>query len=367
MNNKSANKNKFLINLIKNGFESASVEDFISAKPDWEYLLGLSVREGVFYPFYKNLLALDGKGRLIPEEFRDKYKQTYYLHLSKSADFSEQVDCVLKRLDSLNIKVLLFKGPAIDSLIYDGYTRPRLDIDIVIRDEDMPEAEKALANVGYISEREEKDCIHPTQLDSKVFTCNNNKLIPLHVHRHLINNTFLTADGSLGMDMEDVWQETEDFKNYRNISVLKPELNIVYLSEHGLKHDFDQLAFLYEIERLIKYYKVRCDWKKVVTLAKKFGMEHIVYYGLYFVREILSAEIPDEVMDAVKPKKYSVGEKAFVKNILNNKQSRYSSYAVYLASRAGLLKKINFLFCTAFPPRFTLKDHLARISRSVLR
>lgn len=343
MKNKKLDKDAFLIKLIKNGFESIRVDEFISAAPDWKYLLGLSIREGVFYPFYKSILALDGKARLIPEEFRDDFRQTYYLHLSKSAETSDRTDRLLSIIDSLNIEVLLFKGAAIDTLIYDGYLRPRLDIDIVIRDSDTPKLEAAL----LISE--------------------DNNLMPLHIHKHLINNTFLTADGAFNVDMERVWAETEPFKNYRNIRVLKPELNILYLSDHGLKHDFDQLVYLYEIERLINFYKEKLDWDRFTLLAREFGMERIAYYGLYFVKEILSGAVPDEVMDLLRPKKFTFGEKRFIKDTCDNIHNRYSSYAIYLASRKGLLKKMNFLLHTTFPDGYTLKENFRRLSRLILR
>jgi len=343
MKKQPADKERFLVNLIKNGFETTRVDEFILAQPDWEYLLGSSVREGVFYPFYLNLLAIDPKGRLIPEEFRDRFQQVYYLHLSKSAEFSDNIDRLLNFIDSLNIEVLSFKGAAIDALIYDGYFRPRLDVDIVVKDNDVSTLKNVIATPEY------------------------DRSMPLHIHRHLINNTFLTMDSALRMDMEKVWDNTEPFKAYRNISTLKPELNILYLAEHALKHDFDQLVFLYEIERLINFYKERLDWNKFIELACEFGMTRIVYYGLYFVKEILSGDVPDRVMDSLRPKRFTLGEKRFIEDTLHNRCNRYSSYAVYLAARVGLLKKTNFLFRTAFPAGANLKDNLARLRRLVLR
>lgn len=171
---------------------------------------------------------------------------------------------------------------------------------------------------------------------------------------------FLTAGDAVRIDMEKIWEETELFNGYSRIFTFKPELNTIYLCEHGLKHDFDQLVFLYEIERLIKCYNGRLAWGRLVALAKGFGLERIVYYGLYFVKKILAGDIPDESMEALRPKTVTLGEKTFIRYTLNNRRRRYSSYPVYLAGQKGVFKKSKFLFRTVFPPNFTVPGYLKR-------
>jgi ribosomal protein S18 acetylase RimI-like enzyme len=351
-------------------FNRSSDEFYLSYElehsSDWGLVLERAIEEGVFYPLYRNLLSSDTKDTIIPQNIRERFKQTYYLYLSKSSDFNFRAERVLGFLECRKIKVLLFKGPAIDHFIYDGFLRPRLDLDIAVRGEDMPELENALHDLGYTSSQDEKDYPIPEYLNSRLFISQADDLIPVHVHKHLINNMFLTVDSILSMDMEDVWQEVEPFKNYRYIYMLKPELNIIYLCEHGLKHDFDQIIFLYETERLLGYYERIFDWQKFVKLAKGSGLSRPAYYGLYFVQNLLSGGIPQEVLDALKPTRLTLGEKFFIKNTLHLKRRRYASYSVYCAMRQGLLKKIYFVFRTLFPPEFTLKGYFIRMRRLIL-
>jgi GNAT superfamily N-acetyltransferase len=351
-------------------FHCSSDEIYLSYELDkgsnWGLVLERAVEEGVFYPLYRNLLISDAKDTVIPQGIREKYRQTYYLYLSKSGDFNSRVERILGFLELCKIKIMLFKGPAVDFFIYDDFTRPRLDLDIVARDEDMAALENALMSLGYAHPSYEKDYPIPEYLNSRLFVPQVEDLIPVHVHKHLINNMFLTVDRALSMDMDNVWQEAVPFKNYSYICMLKPELNIIYLCEHGLKHDLDQMIFLYEIERLVNHYEGIFDWKKFVGLAQGFGLGRPAYYGLYFVQELLSRRIPQEVMDALKPARFSSGEKLFIKNTLQFKRRRYSSYSVYCAMRKGFFKKINFIFRTFFPPEFTLKGYLMRMRRLIL-
>jgi hypothetical protein len=296
----------------------------------------------------------------------EKFRQTYYSHISKSVDQFSRVERALDLLESLKIKILLFKGPATDNFIYDGFLRPRLDLDIAVRDQDLAALEQGVRGVGYTYFENAKDYPIPEYLNSRLFVPQSNDLVSLHVHKHLINNMFLTVDRTFPMDMEDVWEEIEPFKDYHYINMLKPELNIIYLCEHGLKHDFDQIVFLYEIERLIRNYQGKFDWKKLVALAESSGLGRVVYYGLYFIKEVLSADIPREAIEELKPEKFAAGEKSFIRNTLDNKHSRYSSYPVYLAIRQGWFRKTNFVFRTIFPPGFTPKGYLTRLTRSIL-
>ena len=225
--------------------------------------------------------------------------------------------------------------------------------------------ETALAGMGYAAPGEEKDAPSPEYLNSRLFTPASDDLIPIHLHRHIINNLFRTVDDALRMDMKRVWDETGLFNKYRNIYILKPELNIIYLCDHGLKHDFGLPEYLCEIERLIGHYGRTLDWKKLTELAGEFGLERSVYHGLYFAKKILSADVPDEVLTALRPVKLTLWERSFIRDVINNRQRPHSSFSVYFSDRKGFSRKAAFLFRAVFPPGFTLKGHAARIRRSV--
>ncbi len=359
---------QLVISLIKGESwrEPGFVDALSKARLDWNLVLDQARREGVFYPLYQNLLCLGLNKLLIPDELTERFRQTYYSHISQSTDFFCRIERVLNYLEFSQIKTLLFKGPATDYFIYDNFFRPRLDLDIAVKNEQLAALEKVLLDLEYAPPDNCSDYPLPEYLNSRLFTPGSSDFLPVHIHKHLINNMFLTVDNALSLDMDKVWAQTECFKNYHYICVLKPELNIIYLCEHGLKHDFDQIVFLYEIEALIRYYQGCLDWKKLVVLAEDSGLGRVVYYGLYFVKEVLSADVPQDVIAELKPKKFTVWEKVFIKNILNKKPGRYSSYPVYLALRNGLFKKANFIFRTIFPPGFTLKGYLIRMVRLIL-
>ncbi|HNQ50582.1 MAG TPA: nucleotidyltransferase family protein [Candidatus Omnitrophota bacterium] len=358
---------QFILSVLKGGKHSAADDlpsGLLSGEVFWRDVLDAAVREGVFYPFYKGLLASDPWRSIIPESIRERYRQTYYLHAAKSSVFMLQVSRVLSCLESRTIDVLLFKGPTVDSCIYDDYWRPRLDIDIAVKPADMPVLEQALRDSGYTAPEGAGDYPIPEYLNSRLFTPVADELVPVHVHRHLVNNMFLTVDGFLQARMEAVWQQAQPFKDYRRIYTLSPEMNIVYLCEHGLKHDLDQMAYLYEISCMLIYYGKRFDWEKFLVLTRLSGLSRVVYCGLFLAKEMFGIDVPDKAIEAVAPARMSAGERTFLNNALALKHARYGAYPVYCALRKGTLKQIYFMFRTIFPPGFGLKGYLARIQRA---
>lgn len=356
---------RLLASLIKGPLGPGLIDSLTRHGPDWDSVLEAAVKDGIFYPLYKNLLLSDASQMFIPADVRERFRQTYYLHIFHSSGFLRGIEQVLDRIESFKIRALVLKGLVTDSFIYDDFFRPRLDMDIVVRDEDAHSLGDVLRDMGYAALKDEEDCAIPEHINSRLFVAASDGLIPVHVHRHLINNLFLTVDNALSMDMEDVWEQTEPFKSYRYVCMLRPELNIVYLCEHGLKHDFDQLVYFYEMDRLIHFYNGRLDWGKLISLSEIFGLGRVVYYGLFFLKEMFSSGVPQEVILRLKPRSFSSGEDRFIRNVLAGRNTRYSSYPVYCALRKGLLKKADFMFRTVFPPKVTLKGHFIRIKRSL--
>lgn len=367
---KHFNENKFLVSLIKNiNIESSDfLNKVIPEGYDWDYLLEESKKEGIFYPVYEKLSFLDSRRNILPDEARGKLKQAYYSYISQSTDFSSQTDEILSFLESSGLKVLLLKGPVIDFLIYRyGVSRPRLDIDFAVRKEDAIALENLLSSRGYYIDAKEKDYPIPEFVNSCLYFKKEQAAVPLHVHRHIINNSYLMIMSDMNIDMHSVWQDTELFKKYKHIFCLKPELQFLYMCDHALKHNYERLIFLYEIDRAFNYYKNKINWDKLVSLSKESKLAFVLYYGLYFAKEILLTDIPEYKLELFKPRKLTLAERFFIKRTFDRKHITYLSYVVYLAAYKGWLNKTKFLLRTIFPPNLTIRGYLKRARRLIFK
>ena len=322
---------------------------------------GLALRlaqEGVLYPLYPVILAASGF------EQRPALQQAYYAQVAGSEEFRSRTQPVLDALEAAAVPVAVFKGPAVDALVYaDGYLRPRLDLDVLVREDDLPALVGVLSSLGYSAEALDPRYPLPEYRNSRVFTHSSAAYTPVHVHRSLFNNSFLAADGYLGVPDEAVWQQIVAWRHYGSIRALQPEADVIFLCEHGLKHDFEQRVYLYEIAGVIARCAHSIDWQKLVLLARQWKLERPVYCGLSLVRQVLGAPVPGEVVDGLAPGGLTAAEKRFMAGVIKGVRRHYGCLSVYRAMRRGWTRKIRFILCVLAPPGFSARSFCLRLLR----
>jgi hypothetical protein len=322
-------------------------------------------KERVVGPFLERLLSLDAQSSFISPDIRDILKKTYYDYLFQCVFFSKKAWEMLDEIESLGLEVLLFKGPAVDYPLYGSEAmRPRSDIDVLVKKQDLGLFENRLSALGYTTAYREGSPIFEFA-KSKIFAKNIPGAIAFHIHTTITNNLILAAGGLLPLNEKKIWEEIVPFKEYTNVMGLQPEAQMFFLIEHSLKHDFSPLVWLYEIDCLLQCYGQHFDWQKLVSLGHAVCFERPLYFGLFSLSKIFSTPMPQEVISCLKPKRFSWGEKIFIGRLLENKPRKYFSYAVYLSMADGLAGKIRCVRQTVFPLRSSARDSFVRISRGV--
>ena len=256
------------------------------------------------------------------------------------------------------VKVIILKGEAILNAVNESEGRRRLaEIDILIKREDLPFLKSHLSKAGYRF----PENITPSSVVgyiNSVMGVSGLKFYPaIHLHWHTVNNSFPSYMFASRIDIAEIWREAEPIQGWPdNILVMAPHHQLIYLSEHGLKHSFEKPKDLHDIYNLIVNRGDALNWNRAISVAKGFNLTRAVYYGLYFTSEILGAEIPQGVLDGLKPNKFTSLERRFIRSVFKNKQNTDSSYAVYLAMNEGLPAKARFIVRTFFPPREAMGD-----------
>ncbi|MFH0940405.1 MAG: GNAT family N-acetyltransferase [Candidatus Omnitrophota bacterium] len=307
--------------------------------------------EGVAYPFYKNL----------PQPMREGLRDVYFSYVACGIAQKEAIGAVLKKLDEAGIETLVLKGPTVDSVIYpDDFYRPRADVDLVIAPEKMKAFENAAASLGY--RLYQKKTVHPIpeSMSSSMYVADNNAGLALHVHNRVVNNLYLLPRGGPYFAENVFLRETEPFDRYHFIRHFKPEMQLVYLCEHALKHSYDELSLLYEIAEVIKKRGLP-DWKIVLAIAEELYFAPFVYYSLFFAEKIFSCGVPQSILEALQPDKFSFFEKKFKEDVLFFRRKKYASLPVYMAQHKDIFKKVYFIFRVLFPAGFSLKAQIIRI------
>jgi len=288
----------------------------------------------------------------------------YYLSATKNTLIFEELGKVLGLFNQSKLQIIVMKGAALAETIYGNPAlRPMSDVDLLVKNEDLYQIDEQLKKLRYSPADRAVDDIdftstYLTTLDYR----NPAKNAPsFHVHWHFVNSTIPNESYIGHIKMDDIWRDAVK----TNIAdtetwVMAPHHLIIHLSEHALRvtHSLNKLIYFCDIDRAINYYEKSLDWDLLVRDTIRFNLNKMVYTTLYFSRYFIKAEIPEDVLLKLKPKKFSIPEKIFMRKAAENKRTPGLSYLIHLSMNKGLAKKMKFVGRTLFPP----KDILAQRS-----
>jgi hypothetical protein len=181
----------------------------------------------------------------------------------------------LQVLKDASIPVVVLKGAHLAEIVY-GHIglRPMSDVDLLVRKKDLSRAQKGLMDAGYSPSSNQ-------------------------INLDLQWNIESSAD-YLGIDMEKVWERTQP-ASIAGVEVLalSPEDLLLHLCLHlSYQHLFQPagVRWLCDIKQTIVHCKDKIKWDQVCTLADEWGVGNSVYLTLLFVRDLLDAKIPEDVI-----------------------------------------------------------------------
>ncbi len=258
---------------------------------DWDYILQQSQLHNIGPLLYNNLKQFS-----VP--IHKMLEGTYTYTAFHNMLYLKELDSIKKEFRGYGIKIIVLKGPALALDVYGNIAlRPFVDVDILVKKDEMPQIKNILNVMGYLckdSEFYEKYHFHlPCIKKGKI-----NFLLELHwafVDRFILNR----------IDMNKVWHDT-------GAETLPHEINILYLLLHIEKHAFlnkiihkeenwqfdknqgdwlftnprgNQLIWYVDLYELISSNN-KIDWDNIIGLSKEWAIQHIVCRNLYILNRL---------------------------------------------------------------------------------
>ena len=116
---------------------------------DWNYLYKTASNNGIrpiLYKFFKN----NDLQEIIPSDFYQQLKDTYYYNLARNTKLFEALKEILHEFNKHNIDVILLKGAYLAPFVYkDIGLREMSDLDLLVRKEQLHEAVDIVKGLGY--------------------------------------------------------------------------------------------------------------------------------------------------------------------------------------------------------------------------
>jgi hypothetical protein len=275
---------------------------------DWQALYESVIKQGIFPLFYSRLISLKPRG--LPSDFLHKFKDAYLLNLQRDLFCEQELLKITSHLAGYDIAVIALKGPILARLFYQDMAlrQAPVDLDLLIKKETLPQAQRILEEIGYGSLQVEpkKDFLQPVRLNHQITQlCMGKKT-------HELWNFTLDIHTSIrGFSRQEqiqaLWQQARYVSvGEGKVLVLSNEDLLLYLSVISISlFESVQLRYLYDIHRLVTACKKELDWDKLLFKAKDYNLSLCLYFPLALSRSLFATEIPDNFLKNISPRRVS--------------------------------------------------------------
>ncbi|WPD24686.1 MAG: nucleotidyltransferase family protein [Candidatus Electrothrix scaldis] len=289
----------------------------------------------------------------ITQALRSAYLETVWWNTSLYSELSK----ILKVLQDENIPVILLKGAHLAKIIYGNIAlRPMSDIDIMVKKKDLRQSVNLLFQIGFTvtNEKQVKLITNNYQLPPhfKHFPDLTNGKICLDVHSSIAEEA-----QSYKIDIDGLWTrawstETTGLETL----TLSPEDLLLHLCLHTSMHHMftNGLKSFCDIREVIRYHNDEINWDELQLRARSWRASNPVYLSLHLAKSLLNADIPQWVLEALKPDKPDNQAIIWAKEQIfatSDKEVIYPKELLHFWKKKSSLQKISILLERTFPPR----------------
>lgn len=212
--------------------------------------------------------------------------------------------CILSALSDADVEYIVVKGVAVARTVYSNPSyRPYGDVDIVIRERDWKRAHTVLERCGFVASHgcgELVPKIIPEAIIQEIPYWNERDQLLLEVHFEDI-----LYSGMAARDVDGFWNRSRVIDlDGLPVRVMCLEDQLVHLCAHLHFDGAKRLIWFTDIALIVRDHAHRLDWDRVLDIVRVEDAQVSVYYGLRWVSLLLDIELPDGILDAVRPDRF---------------------------------------------------------------
>lgn len=268
----------------------------------------------VFPLFYQTIQA--HTSNLLSREILADLKQQNLTIVMHNMRMTAELIRIMRLLEENAIDALTFKGPTLAQLAYGNIAlRQYGDLDILVDKHDAYIAGKLMCENGH------KAIVPLNILQNRTYLKVAKEFCLLskqgNVYTELHWRLFEKKFNILIPESSKSGFQSVSINNF-SIKTFPTDLLLVYLCLHGSKHSWERIAWICDIDRLLR--SSRIDWGKALDIAEGSHSNRSFYLGLNLCSSFLQTPLPDSVIK--KMGKYDVTElKALTLTNLSEKGS----------------------------------------------
>jgi hypothetical protein len=196
-------------------------------------------------------------------------------------------------LDDAHIPFITFKGPTLEALAYaEPGVRECADLDILVRESDLPATGPAMEGIGYRLEDE----LGP--LEERIFRgyhfayefVDPTGAANVDAHWRLLPSTW-----SIPIDYEGFWRRSGTTTIAgRTVRVFADEDLLFYLALHSTKERWLRLRMICDVAELVRA-RPALDWDRALASAQAQGGSRMMLLAAHLAANWLDAPVPERI------------------------------------------------------------------------
>lgn len=221
------------------------------------------------------------------------YRRQWQVNLRILADLTELVPV----FDGLGVRWVVVKGPVLAQAIYDGHiTRSYIDLDVVVHRVDLPAVLDALESSGAWLRDRNWTLIRSGMRGELTLGLPHGSALDLHWH--LFNEPRVRRAFSVPIG-ELLARSRRVSVNGISTPTFDPADTLIHIAAHASLAGGYRLVWFKDLEQVIAHDSP--DWDDVVQRSRAYGAALMVATMLERSRQLLDADVPSEVLDALAP------------------------------------------------------------------
>jgi hypothetical protein len=250
-------------------------------------------------PMLWHRLRQKGLDKAVSITVADQFQEAYSRNTMRNLRLYGELRQLLSVLNSEGIPLILLKGIYLAEAVYGNMgLREMNDIDVLARPADLTRIAKILTGMGY-------EPVQPIYADITLKACHHLPPMIKYGHAAFEIHWNLTPPGeSYNIDPGGVWERAVPVKIAGcDALTLSPEDLLLHLCMHtSYQHQFAfGLRPSCDIAETISRFGSTLDWLALTERADRRGWQRGVYLALLLAKELAGAEVPEDVLDRLRP------------------------------------------------------------------
>lgn len=262
----------------------------------WDSLLADASCHSVTPLLAKQLSAI-GDDALSPAQLK-QLKDVARVTAVRNLALTAELITILDLFRSEGLQAIPYKGPVLAAQAYGDFTlREFEDLDFILRQKDMPKANRLIASLGYHAKYPWTLSLDATASLIPGEYCYRKErrrmIVDLHTERTLRHFPLRPDIDALAERLVSV------SVSGHSIETFGPEDGLPLLCVHGSKDFWERISWIVDVAEFVQAHP-RLDWDQVIRRAKSLRALRMLHLGIALAINFFNLPLPGEILRRVK-------------------------------------------------------------------